>query len=421
MDEDVVIGGGIAGIATAWFARQRGRPAVVYEASERPGGLIDNFTVDGFRFDNAVHVSFAREPEVREIFDRTPYRKLFAETWCWDAGTWLRHPVQNNLYPLPADEKVDLVAGLVNRPDGEVRNYRDWLIFQYGDPIARRWPLRYTEKYWTVPAEALNVNWIENRMRRADIREVLRGAMSPDAPHSYYLGEVRYPEKGGYRAFVEPMMAECDIRCGHRAVAVDPRRRVATFANGTSVAFRRLVSTLPLPEIVPLIADVPPDVRAAAASLFATSVDLVSVGFRRPDVPKHIWFYIYDQDILAARAYSPSLKSPDNVPDGCSSLQFEIYSSRHRPQTASADELKANTVSALARLNLAAAEDIVVLHHKRLPYGNVVYDHGMEERRDLVRAWLARQGIITAGRFGEWGYLWSHQSLLSGKRAAEQL
>ncbi len=417
--QNVVLGAGITGIAAAYSAATRGRPCVVYEASDRPGGLVDNFSIDGFRFDNAVHVSFATEPEVRAIFDRTPYRKLFAETWCWDAGTWLRHPVQNNLHPLPADEKVDLIAGLINRPDLDVRTYRDWLLFQYGEPIARRWPLRYTEKYWSVPAEQLGVSWIKDRMRRADIREILHGAMSSEAAHTYYLGEVRYPEKGGYRAFIEPMLPDCDIRCSHRAVAVDPDRRLVRFASGAEVSYRELVSTLPLPAVVSLIADVPAEIRAAADSLFATSVDLISVGFRRADVAKYLWCYIYDTDILAARAYSPSLKSPDNVPDGCSSLQFEIYSSPRRPQTASPAELKANCVMALERLGLAIRDDIVVLHHKRLPYGNVVFDLGMEECRDRVRAWLGKRGIITAGRFGEWDYLWSHQSLLSGRRAAE--
>ena len=43
-------------------------------------------------------------------------------------------------------------------------------------------------------------------------------------------------------------------------------------------------------------------------------------------------------------------------------------------------ELKANTLMALRKTKLA--DD----HHKRVVYGNVVSDHGMEARRDAVRA-----------------------------------
>ena len=51
-----------------------------------------------------------------------------------------------------------------------------------------------------------------------------------------------------------------------------------------------------------------------------------------PDIAKYLWFYIYDEDILPARAYSSSLKSPNNVPFGKSSLQFETYISKQKPK-----------------------------------------------------------------------------------------
>lgn len=40
--------------------------------------------------------------------------------------------------------------------------------------------------------------------------------------------------------------------------------------------------------------------------------------------------------------------------------------------------------------------------------------------RQTVRDYLTAQGIITAGRFGEWDYLWTGESLLSGREAARR-
>jgi protoporphyrinogen oxidase len=45
----------------------------------------------------------------------------------------------------------------------------------------------------------------------------------------------------------------------------------------------------------------------------------------------------------------------------------------------------------------------------------------MEDRRDRVRAWVEAQGIGLAGRFGEWAYLWSNQSFMSGRAAVERM
>ena len=412
----VILGAGIAGLGAALRARELNRQAVVFEARDRAGGLLDNFTVDGFRFDHAVHLSFANEPEVRAIFDRTPYLTHPADSYCWDDGYWLKHPVQNNLYPLPPEQRVALIKSFLARPDTLAHDdYESWLRHQYGDAIAERYPLRYTQKYWAVPGRALSTTWIGNRMRRAELDGILFGALTGDTPNTYYTKEMRYPVAGGYKAFIQPLLDAAEIRTGHAATGIDTAARTVTFANGATVRYRQLVSTLPLPVLVRLAGDVPDDVRAAGAGLHATSIDLVSVGFDKPLV-KDLWFYIYDEDIVASRAYSPSVKSPDNAPPGCSSLQFEIYNydtgSAHAP-----DALKENTVYALRKMGIATADDIVVLDHRRLAYGNVIFEQGMEERRARVRGWADAAGIATCGRFGEWDYLWSNQSLLSGYRA----
>jgi protoporphyrinogen oxidase len=417
----VILGGGVCGVAAAYCLREREIEATVYEASPRAGGLLDNFSVAGFLFDQAAHVSFASETEVRKVFDQTPYDTHPATAWCWDDGVWLRHPVQNNLYPLSPQERVALIEGFLNRPDIQIKNYKDWLIYQYGEPIASRYPLVYTEKYWTIPAEQLGINWIGNRMRRAQVNEVLLGAMTSETPNTYYLGEVRYPKRGGYRAFIEPMIDKVAPATGYRAREIHPDARVVVFDNNERRRYTHLISTIPLPRLIDITDDVPATVRSDAATLFATEVDLISVGFSRPDVAQHLWFYVYDRDILASRVHSPSLMSAANAPKGGSSLQFEIYSSCRRPMALGPEELKQNVSLALDRFGLAKPADVLFMHHRRIPYGNVVFDLGMEERRDRVQAWVRDAGIVTAGRFGEWDYLWSNQSFMSGKRAAEQV
>jgi protoporphyrinogen oxidase len=421
MTDLLILGGGIAGLSAAWTARELGLSALILEARGSLGGILDSFSIEGFRFDNGVHLSFATEPEVRAVFDRTSYHEHEATSVCWDSGVWLRHPVQNNLYPLPVEEKIALIDGLVRQPEGDIRTYRDWLIRQYGGPIAARWPLVYTEKYWTVPADQLGIDWIGQRMRRADLAEVLRGAMAERAPNTYYISRMRYPERGGYRAFIEPLIEAATVRTGASVVAIDPSRREVTLADAETIPYRSLVNTLPLPDLVTMTRDVPASVRADAETLFATRVDLISVALRRPEVSPSLWFYIYDRDILAARVYSPGRKSADNVPPGCSSLQWEIYSSGRKPLLASVAELTENCIAAMERMGLAARSDVIFTHHKRLPFANVVFDLGMEERRDRVRRWVEAQGISLAGRFGEWAYLWSNQAFMSGRAAVQRL
>ena len=36
-------------------------------------GLLDNFVIEGFRFDKFIHLSFTKSEDVRQIFDKTLY------------------------------------------------------------------------------------------------------------------------------------------------------------------------------------------------------------------------------------------------------------------------------------------------------------------------------------------------------------
>lgn len=421
MQEIVILGAGVAGISAAYHGQKFGTKCTIYEASERYGGLLDHFIINGFRFDKAVHLSFTKENYVRSLFDQIPYIVHRSNPFNFEIDKWLKHPVQNNLFPLPVQDKIDAIKSFIERPNAaSTCDYKEWLIQQYGYYIAARFPMRYTKKYWTVPADQLSTDWIGNRLYRPSLDEVLHGAFTDETPNTYYAQEMRYPCKGGYRAFIEPLANECSIRTKKKAVYIDPILKYILFETGEKVYYEHLISTIPLPELIRTLKNVPPTILNLSELLLATSVALVSIGFNRPDISPNLWFYIYDEEILASRAYSPSLKSQDNVPAGCSSLQFEIYFSQYRPLPLQ-ENLIDHIIDSMEVMQLASKNDIAVVDCRILPYANVVFEKGMVAKRRVIIEYLKTLDIHVAGRFGEWDYLWSDQSLLSGKYTVEML
>ena len=101
--------------------------------------------------------------------------------------------------------------------------------------------------------------------------------------------------------------------------------------------------------IMSMLTDVPEYVLAAANQLRCTCGYQISVGMKTKNIPPYLWWYVYDEDILPARVYSPSLKSPNNVPEGCSSLQMEVYCNRGEYTQ---EELLARSVGKLVSLKL---------------------------------------------------------------------
>lgn len=419
MSNNVILGAGIAGISAAYHLKQKGENSVIFEKDNDWGGLCGFFEIDGFRFDRFVHFTFAKDEKIAELFAKSS--PLYAHppvSYNYWRGCWLKHPAQNNLAPLPIEEKVKIIDSFVNRPRkdvAEISDYAEWLRVQYGDYFAENFPFAYTRKYWGVEAKQLETKWVGNRLHVSPLPEVLRGAFAEQQENFYYTKFMNYPKKGGFRSIMNECRKSLDIRLNKKAVRIDTAAKQVEFADGTVEKYDNLISSLPLPEIIKMISDVPENVQNAAKQLRWTCGYQVSLGFNRPDVAKYLWFYIYDEDVPPARVYSPNLKSPDNAPEGCSSLQAEIFFA-NGAKIADKNEVLQQTVEKLKKICGFNEEDIAVKDIRFEPYANIIFTPEIYESRKTVREWLQAQGIKTIGRFGEWDYLWSHQAFESGMK-----
>ena len=450
----VILGSGIAGISAGYHLEKSGEPAVIYEKNNDWGGLCGNFSIKGFRFDKFVHFSFAPDKYTADIFkescekiEHIPFPSNYYK------GIWLRHPAQNNLAPLSSDEKTDVIYDFVNRtekPVEEIQDYGEWLRVQYGDYFAENFPYKYTRKYWGVEPEELETKWVGQRMYTPDLKQVLKGAFETQDECFYYSKVMKYPKNGGFRSILNKCRKDLDIRFNKEVVKINPQEKTVTFKDGTSAKYSRLISTLPLPEIIKMLDNVPQDVKSAAENLMFTSGYMVSLGFNRPDVAKYLWFYIYDEDILTARVYSPNLKSPDNVPEGCSSLQAEIFFANRggadidiTPRTRNAigktanstgalalrerdgergqnplsgEEILEHTIEKLVGMGLFKKDDIVVKDIRFEKYANIIFDKDIYKNRKIVLDYIEGTGIESIGRFGRWEYFWTHQAFEDGRK-----
>ena len=413
----IILGAGISGLGAAYSLRQKGETPLVLEKDETYGGLCGCFTIDGFTFDRFVHLSFAKDERVLNIFNTSAKQVIthIPNPYNIYNRKWIKHPAQNNLYPLSAEEKSLIINDFLSRPNNveadKIDNYEQWLRIQFGNYFAEHFPMKYTKKYWMCEAKELETRWVGQRIYQPSVEEVIKGSQTADTPVTYYAKEMRYPASGGYRQFFSLLAEGTDIRYGKEVTNIDTTKKTVKTSDNTTYHFTRLISTLPLNLYPSLMPGMPEDIKTAARMLKATSGYHVSIALKTKDIPPYLWWYIYDEDILAARMYSPSLKSPNNAPEGCSSLQMEVYCAEN---AFTEQELKERTVGKLIEIGIIKEEDILFTHIGFEAYANVIFDKNIYVCREKVRKYLISQGVEPIGRFGEWGYLWSDQSLLSG-------
>ena len=411
----IILGSGIAGISAGYHLKQRGLNPILYEKDGDWGGLCGNFSIKGFRFDRFVHFSFTDEPHIKELFEKSsPLYEHSPVSYNYYNGAWLKHPAINNLAPLSAEEKVKIIVDFINRPQkdiNEIKNYAEWLRVQNGNYFAEHFPFVYTHKYWAQDPSNMETEWIGNRIHIPDLTEILKGAFEVQKENYYYTSVMRYPKKGGFRSILNKCRNGLKICFNKKVIRIEPILKKITFEDGTFEYYDRLISSLPLPEIIKMIDDCPLRVKNAGEKMHWTCGHQVSLGFNKPDIAKHLWFYIYDADIPPARVYSPSLKSPDNIPKGCSSYQAEVFYDC-REKIPNSEIIMNNTIKKLKKICNFGEKDIEIKDIRFEPYANITFTHGIYDNRKVILDYLRSIGIESIGRFGKWDYLWSHQAFV---------
>jgi protoporphyrinogen oxidase len=304
-----------------------------------------------------------------------------------------------------------------------IRNYEDWLHASFGKTFSETFPMEYTVKYHTTIAANMNTEWIGPRLYRPNLEEVFRGALQPSSDDVHYIKGFRYPSHGGFAAYLEPFRRIADINLGHEVVGIDPKRRMLRFKNGKTVCYDGLVSSIPLPELLPMIDGAPEDILKAASRLACTEAVIVNLGIDRPDLVDAHWSYFYDRDIFFTRLSTPHLQSPHNVPPGCGSLQAECYySKKYRPLDRRPEDCIEPVIADLKRSGILCENDRILFRHAmHIRYANVIFDLESAPATAAVHGYLDDIGIGYCGRYGDWAYIWTDQSFVSGENALQKV
>lgn len=426
LDSVVVLGAGLAGLSAAYHL---GGECEVFEKETYVGGHCHTKHVDGFSFDEGAHVFFGRD-ECSRTFVWVPLTQEMiphtAEIWNnYGARRYGRYPVQANAHALPSEMATRCILDFIEacgHPEREVRSYEDWCHASFGKTFAEEFMLRYARKVWTVEPRELNTEWLGSkvggRIARPSLEQVIRGAVDPRPQTLNYLTDFSYPARGGFGRIVEPLASLVKgVRLGCAVVEIEARARRMRLSDGSWRAYDAAITTIPLPSLVRLTVDAPPEVRAAADRLMWTSVRCVNLGVARDDIGLGHWVYFYDHEVPFFRISFPSKFSPANAPPGHSSVSCEIVYSRRKP--VDERDLVGRVVAALRATGILRVSDrIVVEDQTDIPYAYVVFDFDRSPSLQVIHSWMESVGLYPCGRFGEWGYHWSFEAIESGRRVA---
>jgi protoporphyrinogen/coproporphyrinogen III oxidase len=105
MTSTIIVGGGIAGLATAYELQRRGLPFVLLESAARPGGVILSEEVDGFTIDAGPDSLLVQKPEGIKLCEELGLGHRLVPTKPPRLAFILRNGI---LHPLPASSVLGI-------------------------------------------------------------------------------------------------------------------------------------------------------------------------------------------------------------------------------------------------------------------------------------------------------------------------
>jgi len=430
-----ILGAGVSGLALARQLVLRGHSLSdihLFEAGPVAGGLCRSKTVEGFTYDiSGGHILYSKDAEAMEWMKEESggedgHVRRDRNTKIRFDDRWVHYPFENGLGDLPDGPKFDCLKGYVeawHRREMEKttapRDFASWVRWRFGDGIADHFMDPYNEKIWKRPLDQISSGWVAGRVPDAPIDDVLRSAIGIRTEGYTHQAIFFYPKQGGFQAITDGMAANLgsQVRLNTKVESV-VRHGEGWRVNGED--FDMVVNTIAMNELPNLVEGIPDDVAEAMRGLSFNSIVTYLVALNREEHPDLSWVYLPQrkQGPVNRLTYMSNY-SPGNAPEGKTSLMLEVTfpgGAPHPPES-----LVDEVIDGIITAGLVDRSEILFTDRSVCKYAYIVYDHELEERREISNSWCETAGILPLGRFGHYDYFNSDQCVIASREMAERL
>lgn len=420
-----ILGGGLAGLTVAAHLDQESE---VLEGGDRPGGHCQSVCEQGFTYDaGGPHIMFSRNQETLDfmisLLGDNVYRgrrnnKIFFK------GRYVKYPFENGLYDLEPQDRFECLRDYLKNDHPAPTNFKEWIYHTFGTGLAEKYLLPYNEKIWNVPASQMSLDWVEGRVPKPPVEDVIKAAVGVESEGYTHQLHFYYPSTGGVEAIpagmarrvrqITPEFAVRHVRRGKDGWLVSDGQR--------EQVYERLVSTVPIVEMADMFEGVPQEIKDCVRALRYNSLFTVTIGLSSARLPDYTAIYVPAPSLLFHRLSFPGQFSPHNVPSGQSLIQAEITANPGDGIWELEDsEILRRVIAGLESMDLMKPSEICYSKVIRTQYGYVVQDFTYRRYLDKAKAYFEGQGVALCGRNAEFEYINMDQCIERGIKVAQRL
>jgi len=421
-----ILGGGLAGITIAAHLDDEYE---VLEKDSRGGGHCQTVQEQGFTYDaGGPHIIFSRNQPMVDymvsllegnVHQARRNNKIFYK------GRYVKYPFENGLFDLePQDRFECLYHYIKNDYPPPQSNFKEWIYHHFGKGLAEKYLIPYNEKIWNVPAEELGLEWVEGRVPKPPVEDVIKAAVGVETEGYTHQLYFNYPLHGGIESLPRAMAKRVsNIVPGFTVERIWKEGSRWCVSNGRSTRrYDALAATIPIQEIAAALEGVPQEILTAVNALRYNSLVTVSIGMDSARLPDFTAIYVPDPEVRFHRLSFPAVFSPHNAPPGRSIIQAEITTNPGDGTHELSDaELLADVISDLQDMELVRGSEVCYSRVLRTKYGYVVQNDACRRYLRQAKAYFEERGIALCGRVAEFEYINMDVCIERAIKVAERL
>jgi len=333
-----ILGGGPAGLCTHYLVRDLNYERKLFEATSEFGGNCRTVQLGEFLFDTGAHRLHNKSAKVTTLIKTIvgdDLKEISSPSQVFQSGKFTDFPLSplNLLRSLGVlNFGIACVQVLWNRlRTRELKSFEDFARHTYGDLIAERFLLDYSEKLWGVPVSELSLDVAGSRLNGLDIRTFILESLFGKKQKTRHLdGTFFYPKYGIGMIF-------------NRIVEHLPKEELASNSAVTRIFHKdekitsieinakdqydvdEVVSSLPIGVAIKCLDPQPPEhILQAVESIKFRDVLLLMFCIDKESINGNASMYFSSSKDSFTRIYEPRNRSPFMAPRGKTSLAVEV-------------------------------------------------------------------------------------------------